>query len=132
MKIGVEQASKSRKIYKFTMARQTVAANNRAVLTASYVSDDLFYLDNNVIKSRYTGTILVNAHVIGAPQNTNNRLWCVIGGVNQIVYGVYCNADPSDIKLVDTGFALACNFIEGFEIGSGGTGEGYITITILD
>jgi hypothetical protein len=132
MKMGVEQASQSRKIYKFTMARQTVAANNRAVLTTSYVSDDLFYLENNYIVSRYTGTILVTAHIIGAPTGSIKRLWCTIAGDGQISYGDFCTANVAKVVQTAPGSSIGCNFTEGFDIGAGGVGEGHIAITILD
>ena len=118
------------------MLPQDVSAQSIPTFTASYGSDDLFYLENNRIKSHYHGMVQIVTHVIGAPDNSSNRLWIVIGGgninPNVIAYGAYATADNVQIAEVDTTFNYYVQFVEAFKIGAGGTGSGYIFITILD
>lgn len=130
----------SGKYYRFDMNTQTVAANSEAVMTEGYTSDNLFYLENNRIKSRYSGAVQIITHIPGAPDNNNGRLWAICRGtgeasfndINLLSYGAFLTSTNVLIaNVVAPSFSFRIELIEGFKIGSGGVGKGYIEITIL-
>lgn len=126
----------SQKIYRFYLTNGEVDTDDIPVINQSYASDNLFYIDNGKIKSRYSGTVLIATHIIGSTaNNTSQRLWATIKGGNVspevLKYGAYASADNVQIAQVDTSTEIYVQFKNPFTLGGGSTGYSFIFITIL-
>lgn len=131
-------SKQSSKIYRFYIENGAVAANGIPAIVASYCEDDLFYVEDGKIKSRYSGTVQISVHVAGQTDQSapSQRLWYQVYGGNivpqGILYGYYCSVDNVQIAAIDTSFSCYVKFNQEFIIGQGGLGNSYIFITILD
>lgn len=135
----IQKPSKqSSKIYRFYIGNGAVAANGIPSITASYCKDDLFYVEDGKIKSRYSGIVQISVHIAGQTDQSASaqRLWYQVYGGNivpqVILYGGYCSGDNVQIAEIDTSFSCYVKFIQEFFIGQGSLGISYIFITILD
>ena len=131
-------SKQSSKIYRFIIANGAVAKDGIPEITESYCKDNLFYVENGRIKSRYSGTVQIAVHIAGQTDQTasSQRLWYQVFGGNitpqGILYGYYCSVDNVQIAQIDTSFSCYVKFMQEFIIGQGGLGNSYIFITILD
>lgn len=79
--------------------------------------------DSKGIYCNYTGTILVTVHVGGKSGNTG-RLWCKLSGTSSephmLSVGEFVTANCTTVSKVSVGTVIKIEFLENFNIASGG------------
>ena len=133
----INRPSLARDIYRFELNGGNVPANGSPTMTRAYAYNNDFTLssDSKKIICHNAGTLLVSVHVAGQ-SGSDNRLWCKVKGGNiepQILSaGAYVSGESVQVVAVANNSQIWLEFVNAFNINSGGVSPSTIFITKLD